>query len=89
MSLLVVGSVALDSVHTPHDSREDILGGFRRLLLLRSQLFHLGPTGGRRRRRLAGRAHAIAPVAGNRHGRPTRQARGTKRFAGVENTKRT
>ena len=24
MSLLVVGSVALDSVHTPHDSREDI-----------------------------------------------------------------
>lgn len=27
MSLLVVGSVALDSVHTPHDSREDILGG--------------------------------------------------------------
>ena len=27
MSLLVVGSVALDSVHTPQDSREDILGG--------------------------------------------------------------
>jgi sugar/nucleoside kinase (ribokinase family) len=27
MSLLVVGSVALDSVHTPHESREDVLGG--------------------------------------------------------------
>ena len=27
MPLLVVGSVALDSVHTPHDVREDVLGG--------------------------------------------------------------
>jgi sugar/nucleoside kinase (ribokinase family) len=27
MSLLVVGSVALDSVETPHDRRDDILGG--------------------------------------------------------------
>jgi len=27
MPLLVVGSVALDSVHTPHEVREDVLGG--------------------------------------------------------------
>ena len=27
MSLLVVGSVALDSIHTPQDSRDDVLGG--------------------------------------------------------------
>ncbi len=27
MTLLAVGSVALDSVETPHDSREDVLGG--------------------------------------------------------------
>jgi cytidine kinase len=27
MPLLVVGSVALDSVHTPHDARENVLGG--------------------------------------------------------------
>ena len=27
MPLLVVGSVALDSVHTPREAREDVLGG--------------------------------------------------------------
>jgi cytidine kinase len=27
MSLLVIGSVALDSIHTPQDSRDDVLGG--------------------------------------------------------------
>ena len=50
MPLLVVGSVALDSVETPRQRRDNVLGGSAVLLLLCRQLFHARPAGRRRGR---------------------------------------
>ncbi|MEZ4267956.1 MAG: PfkB family carbohydrate kinase [Myxococcota bacterium] len=40
MSLLVVGSVAYDSVETPHDRRDDALGGSATFFSIAAALFH-------------------------------------------------
>ncbi|MCB9788246.1 MAG: sugar kinase [Deltaproteobacteria bacterium] len=40
MSLLVVGSVAYDSVQTPHDHRKDALGGSATFFSIAAALFH-------------------------------------------------
>jgi sugar/nucleoside kinase (ribokinase family) len=40
VSLLVVGSVAYDSVETPHDRREDALGGSATFFSIAAALFH-------------------------------------------------
>ena len=57
MSLLVVGSVALDSVETPRTRARTCLGGSAVVFLLCRQLLHHRAAGRRGRRRLAGGAH--------------------------------
>ena len=56
MSILVVGSVALDSVTTPYGSRDDVLGGAASYFSCAASLFTKVEPRGRRRRRLPGGA---------------------------------
>ena len=60
MPLLVVGSVAYDSIQTPTAVRERVLGGSAMYFSYCSQLFHPRPLSGRGRRGLGGGAYRTA-----------------------------
>ena len=89
MPLLVVGSVAIDNVETPPGRRDDLLGGSATHFSLRRQLFHARATGGRRRRRLAARAHRIPRQPRHRLSPASRSSRPANRSAGPAATSRT
>ena len=76
MSLLVVGSIALDSVETPHGVGQGCAGGLGDVLLVRGQLLHAGPPGRRGRRGLPGRASRDAREPQDRHLGPDRREGG-------------
>ena len=48
MSLLVLGSVALDTVKTPIEERADLLGGSASYASVAASFFFTGPVGGNR-----------------------------------------
>ena len=89
MSLLVVGSVALDSVETPTAKRDNVLGGSAVFFSYAASYFT--PV------RLVGvvgddwpsEHTALAPAARHRHGRPAGRSAAARRFAGAASTCRT
>ena len=64
MPLLVVGSVALDSVETPTQRRDNVLGGAAVFFSYSASYFSPVTAGRRRRRRLAERAHRLLQTRG-------------------------
>ena len=53
MSVLIVGSIAIDTVKTPVEEHSDLLGGSASLCRTRGKFLFAGSSGRHRRRRLS------------------------------------